>query len=76
MNTTNWDKALTYIVNLRAFRESVGEERVQEMMSALLNAGGTFAVSQDRLHLSDFSKVAFSVRTADWAVQDEANAQA
>jgi hypothetical protein len=71
MSQTNWDKALTYTINLNRFREEVGEERVQEMILELLKAGGTFAVSQGRLNLSDFSMLAFRQKANDWLVEDE-----
>jgi hypothetical protein len=66
MNTTNWDKALTYAVNLTLFEKEVGKERVQQMILALLSAGGTFAVSQNRLHMSDFSMLVFHQKVTDF----------
>jgi hypothetical protein len=72
MNTTNWDKALTYVVNFREFRdEGVGKDRAHEMILALTKAGGTFALSNGKLHLSDYSKTVFTQTYTDWLTADQ-----
>lgn len=69
--TTNWDKALTSSINLTLFREEAGEQRVQQMILSLLAAGGTFAISQDNLHLSDFSMLVFRQSLADMTTGED-----
>jgi hypothetical protein len=68
--TTNWDKALTFITDLDAFREIQGEERLKEALTTLLDAGGTFAVSQGKLSTSDFSTIVLKKLLTDWATKD------
>jgi len=69
--STNWDKALTYALNFREFRdEGVGKERAHEMIIALTKAGGTFALSNGILHLSDYSKTVFQQTYLDWYAED------
>lgn len=70
--STNWDKALTYVVNFRQFRdEEVGKERAHEMILALTKAGGTFALSNGMLHLSDYSVEVFTRTYLDWHNADQ-----
>jgi hypothetical protein len=72
MSTTNWGKALTYALNFRTFRdEQVGKERAHEMILALTKAGGTFALSNGILHLSDYSKEVFTQTYTDWISQSD-----
>jgi hypothetical protein len=76
MSQTNWDKALTYVVNFRSFRDDeVGKERAQEMILKLAGAGGTFALSNGKLHLSDYSMEVFKQTYTDWAKADNPSAQ-
>ncbi len=72
MSTTNWDKALTYVATLKDFRHEHGEDRLKDTINFLLDAGGTFAVSQERLYLSDFSFEVFMKLIANWSEVDRA----
>lgn len=72
MSTTNWDKALTYALNFRQFRDDeVGKDRAHEMILALTKAGGTFALSNGILHLSDYSMLVFRTTYTDWLNADQ-----
>ena len=71
MIITNWDKLLTYGLNFRTFRDEVGKERAHEMIVNLTKAGGTFALSNGMLHLSDYSKQVFTQTYTDWYTADQ-----
>lgn len=66
---TNWNTAFTYQADLKQFYEEEGEARVKEAILALTDAGGTFAVSQGKLCMSDFSYGVFIKLYTDWYSQ-------
>ncbi len=68
---TNWDKALTHVATLKDFRHEHGEDRLKDTINFLLDAGGTFAVSQERLYLSDFSFEVFKKLHSNWLNADQ-----
>lgn len=55
MNTPNWNRTFTYAVEIRQFRTDQGQTHYRAMIDKLLEEGGSFAVTDGHLWLSDFS---------------------
>jgi len=55
MSRTNWDEALKYVSPLDHFKDVYGTDRTEEVILQLTKAGGTLAISQDKLHMSEYS---------------------
>lgn len=68
MTTPNWDRTFTHVATLNEFRHEHGEERVKHAIHALYEAGGSFAVSDNKLYLSDFSYQIIVKLHTDWTL--------
>lgn len=55
MNTPNWNRTFRHSVDLRQFRTEQNQAHYRAMIDKLLEEGGSFAVCDGHLWLSDFS---------------------
>jgi len=55
MNTPNWHKTFTHAIDLRQMRTEQAQKDYRAMIDKLLEEGGSFAICNGHLWLSDFS---------------------